>query len=191
MNRNTAPLRLVSGMAIVFGVLAPTFAQSTAPTPQKPGEVEVTLAPFTVSAEAESGYQSNETRSATRLGGKTRDVASALTVITQEMLNDLGVTTFNELADFVPSSSNYHINEGDSNGNGPRTGTPFYVRGFRSDSITANFFTTGTPIDTYNTSMVTFARGPNAILFDVARPVGSVDSPTNRADISREFGAVR
>ncbi len=190
MNRNTAPLRLVAGMAIVFVVLGPTFAQSTAPTPQKPGEVEVTLAPFTVSAEAESGYQSNETLSATRLRGKTRDVASALTVITQEMLNDLGVTTFNELADFIPSSSNYHINEGDSNGNGPRTGTPFYVRGFRSDSITANFFSTGTPIDTYNTSRVTFARGPNSILFGIGRPGGSVDNPTNRADPSHNFGSI-
>src|SRR5258708_5756969 len=183
MNRNTAPLRLVAGMAIVFVVLGPTFAQSTAPTPSKPGEVEVTLAPFTVSAEAESGYQSNETLSATRLRGKTRDVASALTVITQEMLNDLGVTTFNELADFVPSSSNYHINEGDGNGNGPRSGPPpIYVRGFRSDSITANFFSTLAPIDLFNTSMVTFSRGPNSVLFGIGSPGGSVDNPTNRAD---------
>src|SRR5258708_1588321 len=187
-SKNTSA-QLTAIVVVTVLLLSHATAQTNPGNETKSKEEPVALEPFTITADVDNGYQSNETLAATRLRGKTKDVASAITVITPEMLNDLGVTSFNELADFIPSSSNYHINEGDTNGNGPRSGpSPLYVRGFRTDSITVNFFTAATPIDTYNTNVVTFSRGPNAILFGIGSPGGSVDSPSNRADVTRNFG---
>src|SRR5258708_559795 len=186
-SKNTSA-QLTAIVVVTVLLLSNATAQTNPGNETESKEELVALEPITIVADIDNGYQSNETLAATRLRGKTKDVASAITVITPEMLNDLGVTNFAELADFLPSSANYHINEGDSNGNGPRSGAPFYVRGFRSDSITVNFFSTLTPIDIYNANRVTFSRGPNSILFGIGSPGGSVDNPSNRADIMRNFG---
>ena len=164
-------------------LVARLFAQSSAGG-AAPKEV-IELNPFVISAGADDGYAPTETLSGTRLKTPVKDVASAISIITAEILSDLVALNYTDVLDFLPSTARYQSNEGDLDNNGQRTGTPYTVRGFRSDSLTTNFFTAMTPIDSYNTSRLTFTRGPNSILFGVGNPGGGLDIVTNRPDLRK------
>lgn len=148
-------------------------------------DAPVELNPFVISVERDDGYAPTETLSGTRLKTQAKDVASAISIISADMLSDLGALNFNDVLDFLPSTARYQSNEGDLDNNGQRTGNPYTVRGFRSDSLTTNFFTAMTPIDSYNTSRFTFTRGPNSILFGVGNPGGGLDIVTHRPDLTK------
>ena len=165
----------------------PALAQSVPPvvTEPKAADQTVTLNPFVISVGADDGSAPTETLSGTRLKAQVKDIPSAISIISADMLSDLGALNFNDVLDFLPSTARYQSNEGDVDNNGQRTGTPFTVRGFRSDSLTTNFFTALTPIDSYNTSRLTFTRGPNSILFGVGNPGGGLDIVTNRPDLNK------
>ncbi|MSU48680.1 MAG: hypothetical protein EXS37_06225, partial [Opitutus sp.] len=153
-------------------------------------DVPVELNPFVISVERDDGYAPTETLSGTRLKTQAKDVASAISIISADMLSDLGALNFNDVLDFLPSTARYQSNEGDLDNNGQRTGNPYTVRGFRSDSLTTNFFTAMTPIDSYNTSRFTFTRGPNSILFGVGNPGGGLDIVTHRPDLTKNSHAL-
>jgi iron complex outermembrane receptor protein len=165
------------------------FAQTVAP-PAPAAEAAIELNPFVVTADTDEGYASKETLSGTRLRTDIKNVASSMSVVTAEMLRDMGATSFYDVVDFLPSTFSYGSNEGDANANGLRTGSPFVVRGYRSDSLSTNFFTAQFPIDSYNTDRMTFTRGPNAILFGIGNPGGTVDVTNNKADLRRNFRKV-
>ena len=153
--------------------------------PPAANESPTQLNPFVISVDTDDGYAPTETLSGTRLKAQVKDIPSAISIISADMLADLGALNFNDVLDFLPSTARYQSNEGDLDNNGQRTGTPFTVRGFRSDSLTTNFFTALTPIDSYNTSRLTFTRGPNSILFGVGNPGGGLDIVTNRPDLNK------
>ena len=174
-------------LALTLSLLASTaLAQSVPPSaPLAVSPAPVELSPFVINAERDEGYAPTETLSGTRLKAQVKDIPSAISIISADMLADLGALNFNDVLDFLPSTARYQSNEGDLDNNGQRTGTPFTVRGFRSDSLTTNFFTALTPIDSYNTSRLTFTRGPNSILFGVGNPGGGLDIVTNRPDLNK------
>ncbi|MEI8088169.1 MAG: TonB-dependent receptor plug domain-containing protein [Opitutaceae bacterium] len=154
--------------------------------PPAANEAPAQLNPFVISVDTDDGYAPTETLSGTRLKAAAKDVPSAISIISADMLSDLGALNFNDVLDFLPSTARYQSNEGDLDNNGQRTGTPFTVRGFRSDSLTTNFFTALTPIDSYNTTRLTFTRGPNSILFGVGNPGGGLDIVTNRPALNKD-----
>ncbi|WP_414660677.1 TonB-dependent siderophore receptor [Horticoccus sp. 23ND18S-11] len=179
-------------LALTLSLLASTaLAQSIAP-PVPPTsvaalETPIELNPFVITAEVDNSYAAKDTLSGTRLRTDIKNVASSMSVITSEMLRDMGATSFYDVVDFLPSTFSYGSNEGDGNANGLRTGSPFVVRGYRSDSLSTNFFTASFPVDSYNTDRMTFTRGPNAILFGIGNPGGTVDITNNKADLRRNF----
>ncbi len=164
----------------VLAQAVPAPATAAASDPAKSETIE--LSPFVVSPEDDTGYAPAETLSGTRLRTQTKNVASAMTIITPDFLHDIGATSFFDVVDFLPSTFSYGSNEGDATANGLRTGSPFYVRGYRSDSLSTNFFSAGFPVDSYNTSRMTFTRGPNSILFGIGNPGGALDVTSNRAE---------
>src|SRR5206468_518200 len=97
---------------------------------------------------------------------------------------------YSDVLNFMPSTSVYTSTPDDANSNGPRTGIPMQVRGYRSDSISSNFFTSFTKPDIYNMYRMTFTRGPNSILFSIGNPGGTIDVATNKADTKRKFGSL-
>jgi outer membrane receptor protein involved in Fe transport len=153
-------------------------------------EETIELSPFVVAAEDDTGYAPTETLSGTRLRTQTKNVASAMSIVTADLLRDIGAMNFYDVVDFLPSTFSYGSNEGDATANGLRTGSPFYVRGYRSDSLSTNFFTAFFPIDSYNTSRMTFTRGPNSILFGIGNPGGALDISSNRAELSKNIHRV-
>ncbi|MDO8542700.1 MAG: hypothetical protein Q7S40_19845 [Opitutaceae bacterium] len=182
-------LRLRTLIALCFGA-ASCLAQTrtpAAPSPAPATEPAVELSPFVINASDDTGYTATETLSGTRLRAQAKDVASAMTIVTSEFMNDIGALNYDDVVNFMPSTSSYATNENDTNGNGNRTGTPFVVRGYRSDSLSANFFTSFTPADAYNSSRLTFTRGPNSILFGIGNPGGALDVTTNKAALNQNF----
>ena len=150
----------------------------------------VKLSPFVLAEDQNGGYAPAETLSGTRLRTQTKDVASALTIVTPDFMKDIGALNYNDVLNFLPSTSVYTNNADDANSNGPRTGTPFIVRGYRAGSISTNFFTSFTKPDLYNSSRLTFTRGPNSILFSIGNPGGAIDATTNKADLRRASHAL-
>ena len=178
-------------LAARVAVLAGLVAAALRAQPAKPAtDAPVTLSPFVLSEDQDNGYASNETLSGTRLRTPTKDVASAMTVITSEFMRDIGALNYADVLNFIPSTATYTTTADDANSNGPRTGTPFTVRGYRSGSISTNFFTSFTKPDVYNSSRLTFTRGPNSILFSIGNPGGAIDVTTNKADPRRAFETV-
>ena len=179
-------------LALTLALFATTaFAQSVAPPSPAAAtaalETPIELNPFVITAEVDNSYAAKDTLSGTRLRTDIKNVASSMSVITAEMMRDMGATSFYDVVDFLPSTFSYGSNEGDGNANGLRTGSPFVVRGYRSDSLSTNFFTANFPVDSYNTDRMTFTRGPNAILFGIGNPGGTVDITNNKADLHRNF----
>lgn len=185
LSRFALALLLPAGAALAQTATPPP--PPVAPPPPAKLDETIVLNPFVVTMEADDGYASKETLSGTRLRTEIKNVASSMSIVTSELLRDMGATSFYDIVDFIPSTFSYGSNEGDSTGNGLRTGFPFVVRGYRSDSLATNFFTSQFPIDTYNTDRVTFTRGPNAILFGIGNPGGTVNIATNKADLRKNF----
>src|SRR5690349_17523296 len=124
----TTPPRLL--LAIV--VLPVSIVAQITPKPATGAEEPVTLSPFVLTEEKDPGYAASETLSGTRLRTPVKDVASAMTIVTADLMKDLGALNYSDVLDFIPSTSTYTNNADDANSNGPRTGTPFMVRGYRS-----------------------------------------------------------
>src|SRR4051794_27266929 len=86
---SAAPAALVS---LVLG----TFLRGqvvTAPTVKQSASVKdetIELSPFVVGAEDDSGYAPTETLSGTRLRTQTKNVASAMSIVTSDLLRDIG-----------------------------------------------------------------------------------------------------
>ncbi len=182
-----ASLSLLAGSAC--GDLGAQPQASTPAAPVSDNEL-IRLSPFVINAEADRGYAPTETLSGTRLRTQVKDVAAAMTIVTAEFMNDIGALNYNDVVNFMPSTASYATNENDANGNGNRTGTPFIVRGYRSDSLSTNFFSSHTPADTYNSSRFTFTRGPNSILFGIGNPGGALDVTTHKATLGQRFQRV-
>ena len=175
-------------------------AATPAPSaPEKSEEEVLVLNPFVVDASEDEGYQATSTLAGTRLRTNLSDVGSAISVITAEMLTDLGAVN-NETV------LNYAVNTevGGPRGNftgGVAANTERYqeqalftnpngntrVRGLTNADNTRNYFLTDIPWDGYTVERVDLQRGPNAILFGLGSPAGVVNATTNDAQF-RNFG---
>ena len=182
MNISRCALVVALGWSVLSSLTASAQVAPTAPSQSEP---LVTLSPFILSENQDTGYAPTETLSGTRLRTAVKDVASAMTIVTGDLMKDLGALNYADVLDFVPSTTTYANTADDANSNGPRSGTPFVVRGYRSGSISTNFFTSFTKPDAYNMSRLTFTRGPNSILFSIGNPGGAIDATTNKADLRR------
>jgi|GEM_PF-4466163 len=186
MNTHSEPSRVASrgaSLAVFAGcvllVSRPVAAQSSAlPKADEP----VQLSPFSVTVDADQGYNPTETLSGTRLRSSTKDTASALTILTPQLLNDLGIVNAEEALSFVANTEPYGITDDDTASFQGRVMTkPFRTRGLTSSSYSSGFFDTIAPIDRFNTGSFSFMRGPNSILFGTGAAGGMLDAQPKRA----------
>jgi iron complex outermembrane receptor protein len=191
MKRHTAiarrglPSRL-AGLALVGA--AAVCAQTRPPVPATPaavaGEEAVVLSPFQVAADSEKGYLATQTLNGTRIATSLKDIGSALTVFTDQMLDDLGANSIYDLMAFAPNTDPFVMATSDITGNGNdfiNEPTKYVTRGGATTIVAQNFFTSIIPQDRYNSEALTFTRGPNAILFGLGNSAGAFVSSTKRA----------
>ena len=171
-------------LALTLSLVAATaLAQSVAPSATSAAsaaeDAAVILNPFVVSTDANKGYYASETLSGTQLKSQVRDLANPITILTEEFMRDIGAVNYEEALEFLPSTQAFKGDASDPESVSSRTGTPFTVRGFRSSSLTNNFFTSRIKVDNFNTETVTQSRGPNSLLFGLGSVGGGLDA-TNK-----------
>lgn len=164
--------------ALLPGLLAaaqPRAAVAPAPVNSpRPAAAIVELNPFVVDVSRDTGYAATETLSGTRMKTEVKDLASPLTILTEEFLSDIGATNFSDIVEFMPGAETYRFDDSDLRGEQTMNGRTFTARGFRADSQAREFFTTQIALDSYNTGPISFNRGPNSNLFGIGSPGGSL-----------------
>lgn len=196
MKRLTVRSRALVGTAALCLVSVLRLpAQTTAPaTGQNPAESEETLvlSPFVVDASEDSDtYSAKSTLAGTRVRTELRDVASAISVVTQQFLQDTGARKSEDLLVYTTNTEvgglrgNFSGAGGGStyneSGNLLRPSQNTRVRGLDSADNTRDYFLTEIPWDGYNVGRVDLQRGPNSILFGVGSPAGIINTSLNGA----------
>ena len=156
----------------------------------------IVLSPFEVSAAREDGgYTAETTLAGNRLNTKLRDIGNAVTVITPQLLADIGATNNASLLQYTPNTEvggirgNFAgvgdgavLDESSHFGN-PNNNTR--VRGLSAADNTRDFFLTDIPWDGYNIDGIDLQRGPNSILFGQGRPAGIINARTAGATFGK------
>ncbi|CAI8313461.1 MAG: Catecholate siderophore receptor Fiu [Opitutia bacterium UBA7350] len=125
------------------------------------------LEEFVVSNERDEGYYSANTTSISRTNSLVKNTPISLSIINEQLLEDLNITSTEELA-----LVNASIDE-DPNG---FSLDRVRVRGFRSSFSRYNFFKRNLPSDSYNVGRVDIIKGANSLIFGQASPGGSINS---------------
>jgi len=144
------------------------------------------LSPFTIDASNDTGYYASETLSGTQLRTSMRSLANPVTVLTEEMLRDIGAVSYEDAVEYLPSTTSYTGSTSDNDGNALRTGTPYTSRGFRVSSLTQNFLSTDVRQDNFNTERLTQSRGPNSLLFGLGSVGGSINTAAKRGRTDKD-----
>jgi outer membrane receptor protein involved in Fe transport len=187
--------------ALLTGAPFALAQQAPAPTPtDEPKEDDlIVLSPFVVDAEQDRGYQATATLAGTRLRTDLADVGSAISVLTKELITDVGGYNNQTVLSYAVNTeiggprgnfsganrngSEGHITES-ANFSNPNGNTR--VRGLTGADNTRDFFLSDIPWDGYNIGRVDLQRGPNAILFGLGSPAGIINAATNRANFTNK-----
>jgi outer membrane receptor for ferric coprogen and ferric-rhodotorulic acid len=161
-------------------------------------EEAVQLSPFEVKEE-NKGYYASNTMSGTRLNTKIEDLASSISVITKQQMQDFAMLDINDVFNYESSTEgtgNFTAFEVDRNGmvtdqiqNNPQGANR--MRGIGSANISlGNFATSGrVPLDPIAIDAIEISRGPNSNIFGLGEGSGTVNMVPSTANFSRESTA--
>jgi len=190
-------LLLIPAASLLHAQTAPAksaAAAETATDNSDKNEVTV-LSPFEVVAER-NGYYSGNTMSGTRFNTKLSDLASSITVMSKEQMSDFGMLDINDVFLYVAGTEGtgtYTDFTLDRNGsvsdnvqNNPTQANR--VRGIAPANISfGNIETMGrVPIDPSTIDAIEVSRGPNANVFGLGNPSGTVNQVPASANLSRD-----
>ena len=141
------------------------------------------LSAFTVSTELETGWSANDTLSATRTKQAIKDVPVNIDAITADFMEDLGLFSADEVANYVANAYAPPTLENDN-----QSGAVSF-RGLSGSTATRNYFRWYIPSDTYNVERIDFGKGSNSLIFGDVEPGGQASVFTKRA-IMKNFGTL-
>lgn len=170
---------VVSPFALILALCLPAFA-APAPEPLP----ATTFDTVQVQAPSVDGYATRKTRTATKTETALLDVPQAVTIVSQQQINDLAIQSMADAVRFVPGI-------GITQGEGNRDGLVF-----RGNSSTADLFIDGMRDDVqyfrdiYNIDRIEAFKGPNAMIFGRGSPGGLLNRVTKVADwiTARQIG---
>ncbi len=181
------PLTLL-GASVASGLAAQTAPEAR--TASEDADVYV-LSPFEVTSERDVGYLATETLAGTRIRTDLRDVASSISVITKELMNDIGATGNDTLLQYTTNAevagtrgTYSSLGSGQSvheSGILINPSNAQRVRGLSSADMTRDYFGTEIPWDSFNVDRIDIQRGPNSILFGLGSPAGIISATTRSA----------
>ncbi|MBI5771682.1 MAG: TonB-dependent receptor [Verrucomicrobia bacterium] len=178
----TRKLSIAALFAALFTTSSPAVAQ-TAAAAKPTGDEAVTLSPFEVRSDQDTGYTATSTLAGSRLNTALRDTPAAISVFTKEFLDDIGAINVTEALVY---SLNGAIDTTDNTGNVITSNDlPLQFRGFTGASLGRNYFSWSLSSDSYNIERLDFSRGPNSILFGIGGPGGILNTTTKRARIGK------
>ncbi|OAM87262.1 hypothetical protein AW736_23690 [Termitidicoccus mucosus] len=147
----------------------------------------VMMNPFEVGGEKDYGYQATTTLAGGRIETDLKDTPAAISILTRDFMDDLGL---NSLEDFAAwSVSSEAVDPGSSNGFS--AGFMISTRGFGNNVFgSRNYFRSYAGSDSYNTERLEFSRGPNAMLFGEASVGGVATTWTKQAKLNRKISVL-
>ena len=185
---------LVLPLATLPAQVAPKPAEAPSEGSSKPAEEVVTLSPFEVVSDAK-GYFASNSMSGTRFNTKLEDLGSSITVVTKEQMQDFAMLDINDVFLYTANTegtgtySDFAMNRnGELTDNVSLNPTQANrVRGIAPANISyGNFETMGrTPLDPIVLDGVEVSRGPNANVFGLGNPSGTVNQLPSAANVSR------
>lgn len=186
----TSPVKTRSLLTLVTGILVgtnPAGAQ-TALTPTVAKEDPVTLSPFTVSTERDTGFVAASSLAGGRLATDLADTPVAYSVITRDFIDALGITNAFDAADWSPNAVKSLASNGGGYGDDVSNAPGGYnVRGAGGGRGLRNFFIYFSPNDSYVVERFDFGRGPNAVLFGNGSLGGVATTMTKQARFGSNF----
>lgn len=139
------------------------------------------LSDFVVTDKDDKGYFSGSSTSATKANELIKNTPVNVTVLNQELLDDLGINTTEDLAqvsaaiDTDPTS--YSLDQ-------------IRIRGFRNSFTRYNGFRRTLPRDGYNISRYDIIKGANSMIFGQASPGGTVNAIPLLANFRKDAGSI-
>jgi iron complex outermembrane recepter protein len=161
-------------------------AASPPPAPAATGEVPVQLSVFEVTADNDRGYAASTAMSGTRTNEKLENLPNAISVMTADLLADLGALNFLDAADYAVGAENIY-NDGATRGAavGTRSGNQISFRGLPSVRQLRDGFPWYMPQDIFNTERIEFSRGPGGLSYGDVDAGGTVNVGTKRAALGK------
>lgn len=178
-----------SGMLAASLLAAAVHAQDARTTQPAQSDDLVTLSPFVINAERDTGFVPASSLAGGRLAGDLKDTPVAYSVVTRDFIDALGITNISDAANWTPNSVTYVASNGGGYGDDASSSPgSFNVRGAGGGRGQRNFFNYYAPNDSYAAERFDMGRGPNAILFGNGGLGGVATTTTKQAKVNRTFG---
>ncbi|HWL17103.1 MAG TPA: TonB-dependent receptor plug domain-containing protein, partial [Opitutus sp.] len=165
------------------------FAQQSGAAAPADGEV-VTLSPFNVSTERDSGYRASNSIAGTRTNTPIKDIPLNIQVFTKDFYDDLLITNQVDLERYNASLVNGGADTRSSN---PiqQAYNAFLFRGFVQNWGLRDGIRQYDPIDTQGLARVEVVKGPAGPLYGLSYAGGVMNSITKQVDFRENFTSLR
>jgi len=168
-----------------------TNAQPTAAANTTGTEQPIVLSPFEVESTEDTGYRARTTLAGSRVSTPLSELASPISVVTKDFLDDIGAVSVNDILTYEVGSEGtkeYQSNTpqlgrtSDNVAQNPNTSTR--GRGLAPYDITRDYFYSLTAqsgsgqsvgFDTFNLDNITISRGADSILAGLGSPAGVIN----------------
>lgn len=168
------------------------LAQSPTPTPAEVNKAKaddaVTLTPFTVTSDKDTGFAAASALAGGRLATDLRDTPAAYSVINRDFIDALNLTDLQQAQNWATGST-FQSDIGTFNFT--TFTTRYNTRGVAAGQQLRNFFPVNGDNDAYALERYDFGRGANSILFGNGSLGGVSSSSTKRARVDRAFQDVK
>jgi iron complex outermembrane receptor protein len=190
-SRRVSSRALLSALALATASSGTLFSQTTTNTAPgasaSPADETIFLSPFHVSSETGSRYQATEATSGTRVRVSLLDSTQSVSVVTRDLIEDIGAARVIDAAKYVSGVYESTI---------PNAQDRTTVRGFQSDGATVdgfNYFSFAN-LDPVIVDRIEVVKGPNAIIAPQGVPGGTINNVSkkpvfqNRGYVSAQAG---
>lgn len=157
---------------------------SEATSEEEDVETLKTLTPFVVTALDDEGYRATSTLAGTRLKTPIFDTPAAVTVLTRDMLDDIGAEDTEDFLAFA-TSADHDVETDELGGLAQVFDVRVKVRQFMNSLVTRDYFpwAGNGASDGFNVDRVELNRGPNNILYGIGGPGGVINTGSKQAHI--------
>ena len=159
-------------------------AQTTQPAKPTDSDQVVELSPFVVSSSSNIGSGITETTTGTLVSRPIGLMPMALSVVSDEMLKEVGIFNGDGLSRIVPGMAS----QTNTSTNGDGNNTLYTLRGFGSYPRLNGFAPGGRLFDMTDIDRVEVIKGPNSLLYGQSDPGGIINYVTKRPRLLNEVG---
>jgi len=155
----------------------------------------IELSPFKVSSDT-NGYYASNTMSGTRFNTKLDDLASSISVVTKQQMSDFAMLDINDIFNYTGNTegtgtyTDYSVDRNGSVSDNVQLNPTQAnrVRGISPANVSLdNMETMGrVPLDPLNIDAIEISRGPNANVFGLGNPSGTVNQVPSAANLTRD-----